>query len=95
MLSDEHAYRAVKVDAELLHKCFGHMGMDCLTKTLKIVDGVTALADMKISACEPCIKAKIHKTPVNRESVKHAEELEELIYSDIWGPSRVQTMGGK
>ncbi|OSX63910.1 hypothetical protein POSPLADRAFT_1088399, partial [Postia placenta MAD-698-R-SB12] len=46
--------------------------------------------------CEVCIRAKSTRKPVPavREG-ERAEELGDEVHSDLWGPARVATLGGR
>ncbi|GBE85505.1 hypothetical protein SCP_0800220 [Sparassis crispa] len=46
--------------------------------------------------CESCIQAKITRQPVPKEREGgRAKELGDWIHSDVWGPARTETLGGK
>ncbi|GBE88951.1 Retrovirus-related Pol polyprotein from transposon TNT 1-94 [Sparassis crispa] len=46
--------------------------------------------------CESCIQAKITRQPVPKEREGgRAKELGDRIHSDVWGPARTETLGGK
>ncbi|CUA78310.1 Retrovirus-related Pol polyprotein from transposon TNT 1-94 [Rhizoctonia solani] len=44
--------------------------------------------------CEACIQAKQHKAPFSKESETKYMQVGELVVSDIWGPSQVQSLQG-
>ncbi|GBE83911.1 Retrovirus-related Pol polyprotein from transposon TNT 1-94 [Sparassis crispa] len=46
--------------------------------------------------CESCIQAKITRHPVPKErDGARAKELGDRVHSDVWGPARTETIGGK
>ena len=45
--------------------------------------------------CDACIQAKIAQVPLPKESRERAKKMGDRIYSDIWGPSRHQTINKK
>ena len=45
--------------------------------------------------CNTCIQAKIARVPLPKESREHAKKMGDRIYSDVWGPSRHQTIDKK
>ena len=84
LIDDEHALKAAsKVDAMLLHKCLGHMEIDCIIQTSKIVDDITLPSNTDYGVCEPCIQAKQHHAPISRAPVERAEELFMRLFVDV------------
>ena len=48
-----------------------------------------------IFTCNTCIQAKIARVPLPKEARDHAKKMGHRIYSDVWGPSRHQTIDKK
>src|SRR3954468_1193087 len=44
--------------------------------------------------CTPCIEAKQHCTPFLRSTNESAQEIGELTVSNVWGPTRIQSIQG-
>ena len=79
-------------NTELWHMRLGHIGIKCLTKLVK--DGV--ISDLTIEplpVCEYCIQGKMTKSSFS--GVGHrANDLLELVHSDVCGPINHAAMGG-
>ena len=60
----------------------------------KLVDGLTISEDHIRGKCEDCILGRQTRRPFDGETEKTLDPLE-LVAFDLWGPSRVQSGGGK
>lgn len=81
--------------AEIWHKRYGHLNYRDL-KLLHDRDAVTGLdlsEKFKSMKCKQCDKAKIHCLPFP-QSDSRAENILELIHSDICGPLQVPSLDG-
>jgi hypothetical protein len=59
-----------------------------------LVDGLK-ISDMTMDGkCEDCIMGRQTRRPFDGETEKDLAPLE-LVAFDLWGPSRVQSVGGK
>ena len=59
-----------------------------------LVDGLKILETDLNGKCEDCILGRQTRRPFDGETVKDLDPLE-LVAFDLWGPSRVQSVGGK
>jgi len=81
-----------------LHRRMGHIAPSA-AKNLIInghVAGVTLIDSMESLQCEACIKAKSARKAIAK--VRHGDQATEFgqeIHSDIWGPTKHITLGGR
>src|ERR1700678_23573 len=72
----------------------------CSTSTIqdmanrRLVDGLNILGEKLSGKCEDCIMGRQTRGPFDRETEKDLLPLD-LVSFDLWGPSRVQSIGGK
>jgi len=72
----------------------------CSTSTIqdmanrRLVDGLNILGEKLSGKCEDCIMGRQTRRPFDRETEKDLLPLD-LVSFDLWGPSRVQSIGGK
>jgi hypothetical protein len=87
-----------QVSAKLLHRRLGHVHADSAKKTVKATDGLVLdpISERKC-LCEVCVMAKMHKLPFRGDSAEHPEATRPgfRIHSDVCGPLRTATHGGK
>ncbi len=86
-----------RVSLTLLHRRLGHLHKHAVRRTEALVDGLS-LEDVKTSACkcETCLLNKAHKTPFDGKSERQpAMRRMFRIHSDVCGPFRIPTVGGK
>src|SRR4051812_7417144 len=79
------------------HRIFGHMyiGSIQLLKRKNMVEGMEVDESIAPSRqCAPCIEAKQHRTPFPRSTNESVQEIGELTVSDVWGPTRIQSIQG-
>jgi hypothetical protein len=81
------------VDWELWHRRFGHIGREKLLDLYKVVQDLEPLVEVPLGVCEPCIFSKQLRI-VNRVAPKRATVPLGKIYSDVWGPYSVPSLGG-
>jgi hypothetical protein len=82
------------IDWVLWHRRFGHIGREKLLDLHKAVEGIDEpLIEVPLRVCEPCIFSKQLRI-VNRVAPKRATVPLRRIYSDVWGPYSVPTLGG-
>ena len=62
--------------------------------TNNLIDGLTISEDTLKGKCEDCILGRQTRRPFDGETEKGLKPLE-LVSFDLWGPSRVQSAGGK
>jgi hypothetical protein len=82
------------------HRRFGHLGYDNLAKLVKgdMVKGINLRAEDFLEAnkevCEPCALAKQTRLPFQSSDSKVEQPLA-LVHSDVCGPMKVASLGGK
>ena len=79
------------------HRRFGHISISGLERLKRegLVDGL-AVDESSITSptCESCIQAKQAHRPFPKEAEHRSEITRERIVGDVWGPARVQSIGG-
>ena len=84
------------VTIEQWHRRLAHCSpltiKDMVTK--KLVDGLAISGEDPSGKCEDCILGRQTRRPFDGETSKDLQPLD-LVSFDLWGPSRVQSAGGK
>ena len=86
------------VDIITLHRRLGHISLDTIRNIIRnnIVTGIQLIDDKPSFFCESCEHAKAMRKPINKERQSDlAEAFGDEIHSDLWGPSRTATIGGR
>ena len=79
-------------DAYLWHLRLGHINSNKIQRLIK--DGLLESLDFdKFPICESCLEGKMTKRPFNAKG-RRAQELLELVHSDVYGPMLIQARGG-
>ena len=60
-----------------------------------LVYGLNFKNDDKLSECEVCLREKLTRLPFPKTNKKRTQDLLEIVYSDVCGPMRCQSVGGK
>ncbi|KAF7371239.1 Transcription factor [Mycena sanguinolenta] len=82
-----------------LHRVLGHISPAAAKSLVSngLVSGIhltPTSTDTKPFFCKSCVYAKMRCKSVPKERKgEHAENHGDLVYSDVWGPSRVETLG--
>jgi len=78
-----------------LHRCLCHISPSTAAQLIdkRILTGVT-LRDRTIGFCEVCALAKIKRRPFPKTRSHPAQDIGDVIHSDVWGPASVQAIGG-
>ena len=85
--------------AQLWHARFGHLGLDGLRKLVSndMTVGLSCtkedLKNESLRDCIDCAKGKQTRSPFPKVSARRAEELFELIHSDVCGPMPHPSLG--
>ena len=84
------------VSASLCHRRVGHMGEQNVNKSVN----VDLVKDMPISKqdmtfCEPCVEGKARQQPNPKQCYTRSANILDLIHSDVGGPLKAQSFGGK
>ena len=80
-----------------VHKKLGHISYNALKHLLNhgMIHGIELNSIGDKITCDACIKLKITRNPLPRDSGERAKKLGEKVYSDIWGLSRHLTTDKK
>lgn len=79
------------------HERLGHLNENSLKelKRRRRVFGLNFDESSTLPKCEICIQGKQAQKPFPKKSASRCTELLELVHSDVCGPMRVQSIGGK
>jgi Reverse transcriptase (RNA-dependent DNA polymerase)/GAG-pre-integrase domain/Integrase core domain/gag-polypeptide of LTR copia-type len=72
------------------HRRLGHPSFEYMSKLLP---NLFKNLDVSLFKCETCIKAKSHRVSY-KSSFNKCDEPLDLIHSDVWGPTPVNSVGG-
>ena len=79
-------------DAYLWHLCLGHINSNKIRRLIK--NGLLESLDFDgFPVCESCLEGKMIKQPFNAKG-RRAQELLELVHTDVCGPMSAQAKGG-
>ncbi|KAF5339065.1 hypothetical protein D9758_016454 [Tetrapyrgos nigripes] len=82
------------LEHKLWHRRGGHINNDRISKGSKLLDGLKLTTyRVRLPRCEPCILAKSKKEPYP-DSTEVVTDPLDLWVLDIWGPSRIPSVGG-
>ena len=96
--NSESIYIAGKEDNEIKwHRRYGHLGTDSLKRLVRdeMVNGLNYNVSKEIGFCKPCIEGKHHRQKFPTKGGKRANDLLELVHTDVCGKMEVKTLGGK
>ena len=85
-----------KISWNQWHRRYGHISPTTLHRRSKggIVDGLSIdQSTMPSNTCEACIQAKQAHKPFPGEAKNRSEVPGERVMSDVWGPTRVESIG--
>ena len=95
---------AVAVDPEVvsiekLQWLMGHIAPEAAKTLIEkgLVEGFKLDTSSQMpKSCDACEYGKAHKKPIKKEhEAPKAAKIGDEVHSDVWGPSPVQTMGGR
>jgi hypothetical protein len=81
-----------------LHRRLGHISADTIRTLIQrgTVTGLTLTDNTPILTCDSCEHAKTTRKPIRKERVApQADKFGAEVHSDVWGPSPVQSLGGR
>ena len=83
-------------DMEIWHRRLGHVSINSINiiNSKDLVDSLNITTNKVSGLCEDCILGKQMRQPFD-EKVTPEKEVLERVPLDLWGPSQVQTVGGK
>jgi len=78
-----------------LHRCLGHISPAAAIQLIdkRILTGVT-VSDRDIGFCEVCALTKIKRHPFPKSRAHPAQNVGDVIHTDLWGPASVTALGG-
>jgi hypothetical protein len=78
-----------------LHRCLGHISPSAIAQLVnkEILAGIT-ICDWNVDFCEVCALAKIKRKPFPKHCSHPAQDIGDVIHSDVWGPASVSALGG-
>ncbi|KAF7372511.1 Retrovirus-related Pol polyprotein from transposon TNT 1-94 [Mycena venus] len=87
----------VKMTLSKLHRCLGHISPATARDIVRLgmVEGIDLDMHSKAKFCEPCVQAKATRKPFPKKSLMRATRYGEQVFSNVWGPAQVQTIGGR
>jgi hypothetical protein len=99
----EHSYHATsaspeQVNIHTLHRCLGHISANSIRTLIHkhAIDGIQLVDDGSAIICDSCEYAKLTHKPIKKERVAPpANHFGSEIHTDLWGPSPVDSLGGK
>ena len=87
------------VSIEKLHRVMGHIAPEAAktSVTKGLVEGFKLDDSSKMpGTCDSCEYGKAHRKPIKKErEALRAGKIGEEVHSDVWGPSPIQTIGGR
>jgi hypothetical protein len=86
-----------KMTLSKLHRCLGHISPAAARDIVRLgmVEGIDLDMHSKAEFCEPCARAKATRKPFPKKSLTRATRYGEHVFSDVWGPAQVKTIGGR
>jgi hypothetical protein len=87
-----------QVDILTAHQRLGHISADAIRDLARAnaVTGLHIIDPSSTISCDSCEHAKVtHKTIHKQSTTSHAQAFSDEIHTDVWGPSRVATLGGQ
>ena len=86
------------IDMRTLHKRLGHAAASTIRALIRsgAIQGILLKDDGQPFHCESCEYAKATRKPIKKEcQTTPASTFGEEIHTDVWGPSELQTLGGR
>lgn len=77
------------------HRRLGHRNCDAIVKLCELADGFDVAECKCNDVCEVCVRGKMHRSPFPKESESKSSAVLDLVHTDICGPMRTATLGGR
>lgn len=77
------------------HRRLGHRDCDAVMKLKDLAQGVHVKGCSCKELCEACIQGKMHRKQFPKMSESKTSEVMDLVHTDICGPMRTKTIGGR
>ena len=86
-----------KSEINIWHEKLGHLNEQDLKlmANRELVYGLNIKSDAKLSECEVCMREKLTRLPFPKTSENRTQDLLEIVYTDVCGPMRCPSVGGK
>lgn len=83
-------------EIENWHNRYGHLNEKNLKQLIlkNLVNGMSFDSSEQLTFCETCVLGKHSATTFPQKSLTKSDKILELIHSDVYGPMRVQSIGG-
>ena len=100
----EHSFMAAstntveQVNIHMLHRCLGHISADAICNLIHFnaITGIKLIDNGSPIICQSCEYAKLTRKPIkNEQSATPAKQFGDEIHTDLWGPSRTASLGGR
>ncbi|OSD05206.1 hypothetical protein PYCCODRAFT_1342504, partial [Trametes coccinea BRFM310] len=95
---DAAASTACEVSESDAHSRFGHIAIRAIRELVSngYIKGIKLVKSGDTVPCEACVRAKLTRKPVPSERQgDRATEIGGEVHSDVWGPARITTLGGR
>ena len=85
-----------KLFMHALHQILGHVAQPAVIDAVKkgLVESIRLDATSTPELCDVCTKAKGVWKPFPEESQNRTHSYEELVHTDLWGPTQMTSIGG-
>jgi hypothetical protein len=92
-----NACATTPISISVLHHHMGHISHTAVQHTVNsgLVTGVEIDLKSAPSFCETCVRAKINRLPFPNELSTWATVYGERVWSDVWGPAPIKSLGHK
>lgn len=77
------------------HRRLGHRDCEAIVKLQDLTDGMKLRSCKCTEECEVCIQGKMQRKPFPKVSTSESSEVMDLVHTDICGPMRTKTFGGR
>jgi len=87
-----------RVDLATLHRRLAHIAPDAIRKFVRrgAIEGIQLVDDRTPLICDACDQAKATRKEIRKESeAPLADKFGTEVYTDLWGPSPVPSLGGR
>ena len=87
-----------QVDIHTLHRRLGHISADAIRNLIRFnaITGIKLIDNGSPIICQSCEYAKLTRKPIkNERSAAPAKQFSDEIHTDLWGPSRTASLGGR
>lgn len=86
------------INVQTLHRRLGHSALDSVWALVcsQAIQGISLIDNSQPLYCDSCEYAKTTRKPIKKEhEAAQVSAFSNKIHSDLWGPSPLQTLGGR